>query len=321
MSTPVKQLAFPESRADRYARCVAISKRTEWQIDRDLIRRRVFDFSRKFLPDGMTFVDRLEFLSAAEARLFSQVQGRTYANLFGGVERFIAAKMLEQTREHVYGDQKALEGLVRFASEELKHQELFRRIELTLAGTMPPGYVVTAEPNSIAAAVLCKSTWAVLALTCHVEFIVQAHYARCIASSEGLCALFKDVFAFHWRDECQHVLLDELEWTSEDAKLSSDRRDRAVDEFIALMGSLAVSLQRQGDADADYFVKSLDRRLDEERIERIRATFLAAYRSQFIVSGAQHTQFRKLLERLTTVAQRARIEDFFDQIAVRAIAE
>ena len=37
--------------------------------------------------------------------------------------------MLEVSRDHWLGDQIALEALVRFTDEELKHQELFRRIE------------------------------------------------------------------------------------------------------------------------------------------------------------------------------------------------
>ena len=108
-------IAAPE-RAARYARCVKLSKRSEWQIDRDLLRGRSLDFSRKFLPDGLSRVDRLAFLAADEARLLSQIQGRTYAYLFGLVERFISAKMLERGRAHVLGDQLALEGLVRFST-------------------------------------------------------------------------------------------------------------------------------------------------------------------------------------------------------------
>ncbi len=59
----------------RYAQMVRSSKKTEWQIDRDLLQDRSFDFSRKFLPDGLSQVDRLTFLDAAEARLLSQIQG------------------------------------------------------------------------------------------------------------------------------------------------------------------------------------------------------------------------------------------------------
>jgi hypothetical protein len=44
---------------------------------------RSFDFSKRFLPDGLSKVDRLNFLNADEQRLLSQIQGRTYANMFG----------------------------------------------------------------------------------------------------------------------------------------------------------------------------------------------------------------------------------------------
>ena len=116
-----------------YAKCIEISKRVRWDIDKDLIRGRDFDFSHKFLPDGISQVDRLDFLSEQSKRLLSQIQGRTYANMFGFVERFITAKILELTRDHWMGDQVALEALVRFSDEEIKHQELFRRIEKMMA--------------------------------------------------------------------------------------------------------------------------------------------------------------------------------------------
>ena len=203
----------PESdHAARYARVVALSKKSEWQIDRDLLQGRTFDFSRKFLPDGLSQIDRLDFLSADEARLLSQIQGRTYAYIFGLVERFISAKMLDQGRAHVFGDQLALEALVRFSNEEIKHQELFRRMEAMIGSQLPAGYRQVADPNDVARAVLAASTWSVLALTCHIELFVQSHYAESIAPREELCPLFRDVFKYHWRDESQHVVLDELEW-------------------------------------------------------------------------------------------------------------
>ena len=166
------------------------------------------------------------FLSADEARLLSQIQGRTYAYIFGLVERFISAKMLDQGRAHMFGDQLALEALVRFSNEEIKHQELFRRIETMIGTQLPDGYRQVADPNDVARAVLAASTWSVLALTCHIELFVQAHYAESIAPREELCPLFKDVFKYHWKDESQHVVLDELEWNDEHARLSPAERDR-----------------------------------------------------------------------------------------------
>ena len=80
-------------------------------------------------PTGCRWSTNSTSLSDAEKRLVSQIQGRTYANVFGLVERFITAKLLEIGRDYWLGDQNALEALVRFSDEELKHQALFRRIE------------------------------------------------------------------------------------------------------------------------------------------------------------------------------------------------
>src|SRR5215467_10110618 len=115
--------------SERYARCIEASKRVRWDIDADVIRNRSFDVAKKFLPDGLSLLAELGWLSEAERRFASQIQGRTYANVFGLVERFITAKLIEVGREHSLGDQTALEALVRFSDEEIKHQALFRRIE------------------------------------------------------------------------------------------------------------------------------------------------------------------------------------------------
>jgi len=292
----------------RYARCVTQSKKVEWQIDRDLLRGHGFDFSRKFLPDGLTKIDRLQFLSAAEACLLSQVQGRTYAYLFGLVERFISAKMLERGQAHAFGDQFAFEGLVRFSSEEIKHQELFRRMEEMIAPNMLAGYKKVADPNDVARAVLAASTWSVLALICHIELFVQAHYAESIALRDELCPLFKDVFKYHWKDECQHVVLDELEWRDEHTKLSPAEHDQAVDDLIGLVAAVDGILQAQSVADADYFISNVTRTFTAEEATLIKTTTLRAYRWQYIVSGVLHPHFGKLLTSMTTSVQMAKIQ-------------
>jgi hypothetical protein len=308
MNASAAALNAGTNRTARYARLVSQSKKSDWQIDRDLIRDRTFDFSRKFLPDTLSRVDRLRFLAADEARLLSQIQGRTYAYVFGLVERFISAKMLDQGRAHAFGDQQALEALVRFSSEEIKHQEMFRRMETMMGPHLPAGYRQTADPNDVARAVLAASTWSVLALTCHIELFVQAHYAESIGPRDELCPLFKDVFEYHWRDESRHVVLDEFEWRDEHARLSPAERDRAVNDLIALVAAVDGILQAQARADADYFIRSVARPFSAEETTRIGDSVLGAYRWQYIVSGVQHPHFRRLLTSMTTAAQMMRIQ-------------
>ena len=60
---------------ERYAKCIEVSKRVRWDISNDIIRGREFDFSQKFLPDGISKVDELDLLNNDEKRLLSQIQG------------------------------------------------------------------------------------------------------------------------------------------------------------------------------------------------------------------------------------------------------
>jgi hypothetical protein len=290
----------------RYAKAIENSKRMRFDIDRDVIRGREFDFTKKFLPDGLSKVDRLTFLSAAEQRLLSQIQGRSYANIFGLVERFIAAKVLEVSRGYSLGDQTAFEALIRFTDEEIKHQEMFRRIEEMIGAGMPAGYTFRPEPNAVASVVLSKSTWAVLALTCFIELFVLAHYRESIDRDDNLSELWKDVFLHHWREEAQHAVLDELEWAREDARLAPEERDQAVNELIELVGAVDGILQVQSGADADYFLKIAGREFSSGEAAEIRAGVLAAYRWQYIVSGVQG-RFSEVLGRMIDAAQGERI--------------
>jgi hypothetical protein len=303
------QTATYQTDTPRYAKCIEVSKRIRWDIDRDVIRGRQFDFSKKFLPDGISKLDRLAFLSDLEKRLLSQIQGRTYANMFGLVERFINAKILEVSRDHWFGDQTALEALVRFSDEELKHQELFRRIERMVASGMPPGYRFLPQPDEVAGVVLGKSTWAVLALTCHIELFTQAHYRQSIEPDENLSELYKDVFLFHWREESQHAIMDELEWERENSKLTDAERDHAVDNLIELVAAVDGMLQAQAGSDSEYFVTVCGRTLTPQEQERIRAGVLAAYRWQYIISGVQEPRFSGILSRLITPKQGQRIAE------------
>ena len=296
------------STTDRYARAVQTSKRVRWDIDTDVIRGRVFDTAHKFLPDGLSLADVFTTLSPDEKRFVSQIQGRTYANIFGLVERFINAKVLELSHDHWFGDQVALEALVRFSDEELKHQALFRRIDAMVGDVLPPGYRFDIDPNGVAHAVLGKSTWAVLALTLDIELFTQLHYRQSIDPDTKLSELFKDVFLYHWREESQHAILDELEWTRHDAELTAEQRDRAVDEFIELVAAVDGILHAQAKSDAAYFAATCGRAIGETEATAIQAAFLKAYRWQYIHSGAAHPQFGKVLSSLITEKQGQRIQ-------------
>ena len=229
--------------------------------------------------------------------------------MFGFVERFIVGKVLDLARDHRLGDQTALEALIRFCDEELKHQELFRRIELMMAEGMPQGYAFNWNPNVVAGAVLEKSTWAVLALMYEIELFTQEHYKQSIEPDENLSELYKDVFLYHWKEEAHHAYLDALEWPREDKKLSPAERDLAVGETIELVGAVDGILQAQSKSDAECLIKSCGRPFTEDEAQRAETVFLQAYRRQYIFSGVEHPRFQSLLRSLVTDRQLERLSE------------
>jgi hypothetical protein len=302
--------AMPAVDSSRYAHCIEVSRRVRWDIDEDVIRGRELDCRDYYLPHPLSRVDELTFLSTEEQKFLSQIQGRSYANIFGLVERFINCKILEVSKDHQLGDQVALEALIRFSDEEIKHQELFRRIEALAAKAMPAGYCFMPQPNDVASVVLQKSTWAVLALTCHIELFTQAHYEQCIDPTDSVSPLFKDVFLYHWKEESQHAILDELEWQREHQRLNANELDTSVDDLIALVAAVDGILQAQSQADVEYFCDAMpsSTSMDESNRATVQATVLKAYRWQYIGSGVAHPRFQTLLGFMTTDEQMTRIQ-------------
>jgi len=123
-----------------------------------------------------------------------------------------------------------------------------------------------------------------------------------------LSELFKDVCLYHWKEESQHAILDELELVRIDAELTAEDRDRAVDELIQLVAAVDGILKAQASADAGYFVVTCGRSVDGTEARTIEAAFLKAYRWQYIHSGARHQRFGTVLSSLITDRQLQRIQ-------------
>ncbi|HSG35718.1 MAG TPA: hypothetical protein VLA37_14395, partial [Sphingomonadaceae bacterium] len=195
-----------------------------------------------------------------------------------------------------------------FSEEELKHQALFRRIDAMIGEVLPAGYRFDVDPDGVAGVVLSKSTWAVLMLTLDIELFTQSHYRQSIDPDTALSPLFKDVFLYHWKEESQHAILDELELVRHDSGIGDAERDQGVEDFIQLVVAVDGILQAQSVADAAYFAEACGRAVDAEESAAIAAAFLKAYRWQYIFSGAQHPHFGKVLTSLVTESQMSRIQ-------------
>ena len=117
--------------------------------------------------------------------------------------------------------------------EELKHQELFRRLEAMMAADMPAGYVPTADPNAVARRRARQEHLGRAGADAATSSCSRRRTTAPASRPRTTCReLWKDVFLFHWKEESQHAILDELELLREDAQLdaaAARRRGRRPD--------------------------------------------------------------------------------------------
>ena len=93
------------------------------------------------------------------------------------------------------------------------------------------------------------------------------------------------------------------------ARLPRPAPDAAVGDLIALIGAVDGILQAQANADAGYFLASLETPLSAYRMQAVRDTVLKAYRWQYIVSGVLEPRFQKVLASMVSAAQMQRLQD------------
>jgi hypothetical protein len=81
-----------------------------------------------------------------------------------------------------------------------------------------------------------------------------------------------------------------------------------VDDLITLVTTVNSIIQSQAQADTAYFGEVCGRRLAADRLAQAHAALLAAYRWQYIVSGAQNQRFNQVLGSMLTPEQRLRLQ-------------
>ena len=85
------------------------------------------------------------------------------------------------------------------------------------------------------------------------------------------------------------------------------QRERGVEEFIELVAAVDAILRQQAESDAAYFAANCGRVVEADEARTIEDAFRAAYRWQYIHSGAAHPRFSALLSGLITEPQIRRI--------------
>ena len=125
-----------------YEACLKGSVTKAWTVE-DCFRGRDLDFDKPFLPDRIAGVNAIGCLTDDEKRMLNQIRGNSYCHIFAFVEEYIVPLVIDRARTDVYGDETRLWSLLRFAEEEVKHQEMLRRA----SEQFEAGFGVTLRPG------------------------------------------------------------------------------------------------------------------------------------------------------------------------------
>ena len=282
-----------------YDACLRGSVTNPWTVD-DCFQGRDFDFAKPFLPDRIAGVQAIGCLTALEKRMLNQIRGNSYCHIFAFVEEYIVPLVMDRARSDVYGDETRLRSLLRFADEELKHQQMLRRaIDQFEAGFgVSCGLVPGRE--EVAKIVLDTSPLTALLLTSMIEWFTQLHYTEHVREDSDLDELFRDILRFHWIDESRHARMDSLLIDEVATDLTADQREQAIDQLLDLGGAIDGLLGQQIELDIDALQTVTGRTLTEAERDEIRTHQQRAYRWTFLVSGLRHPNFVRIVDQVTT---------------------
>ena len=274
-----------------YPKCIELSERVAWRVDTIVPPTAELDFSKTFMPSAMSFTDGLDFLTSNEKLKLNQIFGNSYSYLFYFVEAYIVAMAMEHARAELYGDDNNLRAMLRFAEEEVKHQQMFLRFgEMFRRGFGTPCDVVQ-DPQGVAGFILSKSPMAVLLVTLHLEIVTQAHYVECMRDSHEVDGLFRSLFQHHWIEESQHAKIDVLELI----KLRTDAEDalvqKAIDDYFEICGAFAGLLGAQAKLDVDSLKRAVNRDFTVEEAAQIETAQRRGYQRAFLWYGLTNTMF------------------------------
>ncbi len=281
-----------------YARALDGSLHHSWTVD-DVFKGRTFDFTKRFLPERIAGVNSIAFLDSDEKLKLNQIRGNSYCHLFAFVEEFIVPMVLENATRDVYGDETRLWSLLRFAEEELKHQEMMRRAcEQFAAGFGTPSELVGGR-EAVAEAVLITSPLTALLLTSAIEWFVQLHYVEHVRDDQQLDPLFRDLLKYHWIDESRHAKVDSLLIAEVASEASEAERESAIDELRQLGTAIDGLLAQQLELDIDALERASARAFSADERDEIRVAQQRAYRWTFLVSGLEHPRFLEVVDAVT----------------------
>lgn len=288
-----------------YGSCVRASEKASWKLDEVFPPDLKLDFGRDFMPETIVRTGELAFLSADERRKLNQIAGNSYLYLFYFVEEYIIASTLEHANGEMFGDEMALRALLRFADEEVKHQQLFQRFRGAFERDFGVSCGVIENPQAVAEVILSKAPMAVMLVTLHLELVTQQHFVEGYRGGESaLDPFFASLLKNHWLEESQHARIDALELAKLAREATPAQIEAAIDDYLFILQAFAGLLAQQAALDVASLEAATGRTFDDAQKKSIEAAQTRSYRRAFIGLGLQNPMFIKYLEQFSEPGQK-----------------
>ena len=181
-----------------YQAALAAAESIHWRVEDIIGGEKRLNFTQPFMPESLAQTEPLTFLSQEEKRILNQIRGNAYLCIFGLVEEFILPFVLDHARPQLRGDDFRVRALLKFASEEAKHIQLFKRFRTEFEDGFGTICNVIGPPEAIAATILSHDPLAVAITTLHIEWMVQRHYLDSIKDDQELDPQCKSLLKHHW---------------------------------------------------------------------------------------------------------------------------
>jgi hypothetical protein len=282
--------------ASGYENCVDVSERVAWKVNDVFPIGANLNFGKTFMPSGMWQGKTLSCLSEEEKRTLNQIYGNSYRYLFYFVEAYIIAMAMEHARAELYGDEHNLRAMLRFADEEVKHQQMFLRFGEMFERGFGSSCDLVDSPQAVAEVILSKSPMAVLLVTLHLEIITQAHFVDSMRESEEMEPLFKSLFRYHWMEEAQHAKLDVLELKKLRECASEEQVQQAIDDYFDICDAFGGLLAQQAKLDVVSLQRAVGRTFSPAELDEIEAAQRRSYHRAFLYDGLTSPQFIEFLK-------------------------
>jgi len=282
-----------------YGTCVKNSEKISWLVDDVMPPETRLDFTRPFLPEALSGDRRLDFLSADERMKLNQITGNAYLNLFAFVEEYIIAVAVQHAQAEMHGDHQAIRALVRFADEEVKHQQLFWRYLDAFKSGFGTECGVLGDAAAVAGVILSKSPIAVMLVTLHLEIMTQAHYTESVRDDQSIDPLFARLLKHHWLEEAQHARIDALELDKLVSDAQKEQIEKGFADYLDLIGAFDGLLDAQAKMDVPSLEKATGKTFTADQQAAIVAAQHHAYRNTFLVLGMQNRMFVNVLNTIS----------------------